>query len=276
MHRSLRQQHRPFNRHAVAIAIALALGGPGLAQAQFYSVSGSVSTAPVNLFPISTGLAVLDLGANRLFVGGNALGSFAALAGAQMTVGQLVAGYGGFGTGSINVSGAGALVQVGGSGRLDIGSWGTGSLNVSGGAIVDAAVNLADCANPGVFCGNNIGNGAGSTANLLVTGAGSELRTLGFFGVGGAQVRTVANGIAPGQYGRKEAFEVHQELKKKGPVKVPREFVFMDRAAIGLGGVFLHLDARLNFFRLFNDAMGNFAVADVSARQAAAMNTVGL
>jgi hypothetical protein len=32
-------------------------------------------------------------------------------------------------------------------------------------------------------------------------------------------------------------------------VRVPREFVFMDRAAIGLGGVFLHLDARLNFYR---------------------------
>ena len=30
---------------------------------------------------------------------------------------------------------------------------------------------------------------------------------------------------------------------EKGPVEVPREFVFMDRAAIGLGGVFLHLGA---------------------------------
>ena len=90
------------------------------------------------------------------------------------------------------------------------------------------------------------------------------------------RVRTVANGIAPGQYGRKEAFEVHQALKVKGPVKVPREFVFMDRAAIGLGGVFLHLDARLNFFRLFNDAMGEFSVDTVAARQAAALQQVGL
>ena len=194
MHRSLRRQHRPFNHHALSIAMALALCGPGLAQAQFYSVSGSVSSGPVNLFPINTSQALLDLGPNRLFVGGNALGSFAALAGAQMSVGQLVAGFGGSGTGSINVTGAGALVQVGGSGRLDIGSWGTGSLNVSAGGVVDAAVNLADCANPGVFCGNNIGNGAGSTANLLITGAGSEVRALGFFGVGFAQVNTVANG----------------------------------------------------------------------------------
>ena len=44
---------------------------------------------------------------------------------------------------------------------------------------------------------------------------------------------------------------------------VPREFVFMDRAAIGLGGVFLHLDARLNFYRLFNEAIENFSLAEV-------------
>lgn len=192
MHRSPHQ--RQFRRHAVAVATALVIASPGLAQAQFYSVSGSVSSGPVNLFPIDTGQALLDLGSNRLFVGGNALGSFSALAGAQMSVGQLVAGFGGNGSGSINVSGAGTLVQVGGSGRLDIGSWGAGNLNVSGGAIVDAAVNLASCANPNVFCGSNIGNGAGSTANLLVTGVGSELKALGFFGVGFAQVNTVAQG----------------------------------------------------------------------------------
>ncbi len=51
------------------------------------------------------------------------------------------------------------------------------------------------------------------------------------------RVRTIADGVSPGQYGRKEAFTVHQLLKEKGPVRVPREFVFMDRAAIGLGGV---------------------------------------
>ena len=198
MHRSLKAPRhtlrRPLRQHAIALATALAwaAGAAGPAQAQFYSVSGSVSSSPVNLFPISTGQAVLDLGSNRLFVGGNAVGSFSALAGAQMSVGQLVAGYGG--SGSISVSGAGALVQVGGSGRLDIGSWGTGSLTVSGGGIVDATVIPTDCSTPGVFCGINIGNGAGSTANLLVTGSGSELRTLGFFGVGFAQVNTVAHG----------------------------------------------------------------------------------
>ena len=55
------------------------------------------------------------------------------------------------------------------------------------------------------------------------------------------RVRTIADGVAPSDYGRREAFRVHQALKRNGPVTVPREFVFMDRAAIGLGAVFLHL-----------------------------------
>ena len=75
------------------------------------------------------------------------------------------------------------------------------------------------------------------------------------------RVRTVADGVKPSEYGRKEAFQVHQALKKRGPVTVPREFVFMDRAAIGLGAVFLHLAAELNFYRLFNEAIENFSVA---------------
>ena len=52
---------------------------------------------------------------------------------------------------------------------------------------------------------------------------------------------------------------------------VPREFVLMDRAAIGLGGVFLHLRAELNFHRLFEEAMEKFSVAGVAERQANAM-----
>eukprot|EP01037_Dinobryon_pediforme_P006978 gene6979-7046_t len=90
------------------------------------------------------------------------------------------------------------------------------------------------------------------------------------------RVRTIADGITPGQYGRKQAFEVHQALKQKGPVQVPREFVFMDRAAIGLGGVFLHLNAEMNFFRLFNEAIEGFSVETVGERQAAAKLRAGL
>ena len=88
--------------------------------------------------------------------------------------------------------------------------------------------------------------------------------------------RTIADGVKPSEYGRREAFRVHQGLKKQGRVRVPREFVFMDRAAIGLGGVFLHLDARLNFYRLFNEAIEKFSLAEVGRRQAAMLAKVGL
>ncbi len=86
------------------------------------------------------------------------------------------------------------------------------------------------------------------------------------------RVRTVADGIAPGDYGRREAFQVHQALREHGPVTPPREFVFMDRAAIGLGAVFLHLGAELNFFRLFNEAIDAFSVDAVAQAQAQAMS----
>ena len=89
-------------------------------------------------------------------------------------------------------------------------------------------------------------------------------------------MRSIADGVSPAQYGRKEAFRVHQALKEKGPVTVPREFVFMDRAAIGLGGVFLHLRAELNFYRLFNEQIEDFAIEDVAARQQGVLARAGL
>ena len=84
-------------------------------------------------------------------------------------------------------------------------------------------------------------------------------------------MRTIADGVKPAEYGRREAFRVHQALKEKGPVTVPREFVFMDRAAIGLGAVFLHLAAELNFHRLFNEAIEHFSLERVAQRQAGAL-----
>ena len=90
------------------------------------------------------------------------------------------------------------------------------------------------------------------------------------------RVRSIADGVKPSDYGRRQAFQVHQALKKLGPVQVPREFVFMDRAAIGLGAVFLHLAAELNFYRLFNEAIERFSVDEVAARQDAALAAAGL
>ncbi len=90
------------------------------------------------------------------------------------------------------------------------------------------------------------------------------------------RVRSIAEGTTPGEYGRREAFTVHKALKEKGPVKVPREFVFMDRAAIGLGGVFLHLDARLNYYRIFNETIEGFDLAEVAERQRTTFAATGV
>lgn len=90
------------------------------------------------------------------------------------------------------------------------------------------------------------------------------------------RVRRIAVGVPPSQYGRKEAFAVKRGLKERGPVKVPREFVFMDRAAIGLGAVFLHLDAEMNFYRLFNETIEDFDLVQVGNRQKQAFEATGV
>jgi predicted unusual protein kinase regulating ubiquinone biosynthesis (AarF/ABC1/UbiB family) len=90
------------------------------------------------------------------------------------------------------------------------------------------------------------------------------------------RVRTVADGIKPGEYGRKEAFAVRKMLKERGPVKIPREFVFMDRAAIGLGAAYLRLGAELNYHRLFEESLEGFDETALAARQADALSVVGL
>ena len=90
------------------------------------------------------------------------------------------------------------------------------------------------------------------------------------------RVRTVADGVKPGEYGRRQAFEVHKALKEKGPVTVPREFVFMDRAAVGLGAVFLHLKAELNYHQLFENEIERFSLEGLEQKQNEALAASGL
>jgi hypothetical protein len=77
-------------------------------------------------------------------------------------------------------------------------------------------------------------------------------------------------------YGAEAANKVHRELKKIGGVKPPREFVFMDRAAIGLGSVFLHLDAELNWYKIFNELIDGFTVKQIKQCQKIALKTAKL
>ncbi len=70
--------------------------------------------------------------------------------------------------------------------------------------------------------------------------------------------------------------QVHRALREKGGVKPPREFVLMDRAAIGLGSVFLHLKAEVNWHRNFHELIGEFDVEALARRQEKALGAVGL
>ena len=79
-----------------------------------------------------------------------------------------------------------------------------------------------------------------------------------------------------GVYGREVAEGVHADLRRLGPVKPPREFVFMDRAAIGLGSVFLHLGAEINWHRMFKELIDGFDVAALDKQQKKLMKQVGL
>lgn len=81
-------------------------------------------------------------------------------------------------------------------------------------------------------------------------------------------------------YGRDTAEKVHKRLrelgKDRGGISVPREFVFMDRAALGLGSVFIHLDAQINWYKIFNDLIGDFDVAALKDRQIKALEKFDL
>jgi T5SS/PEP-CTERM-associated repeat protein len=185
---------RRFARHAIATAVLLAGGLGGGAQAQYYSQSGDVNSWPVNLVPLDPSIAIQSLGSNQLFVGGGGDGSFSSLAGSVLSLGGVTVATNPGNNGIVYVQGR---WQVSGTvNRLEIGNWGTGSLVVSDGGLLDATANASACIQAGAWCNNFIGNAAGSSGTLTVTGAGSEVRALRYFGVGGGAVFTqAANGF---------------------------------------------------------------------------------
>ena len=79
-----------------------------------------------------------------------------------------------------------------------------------------------------------------------------------------------------GNYGRELAGKVHEELKRIGGIKPPREFVLMDRAAVGLGSVFMHLKAEVNWHQLFHGMIDDFTLEALKTRQRKAIKQIGL
>jgi len=69
---------------------------------------------------------------------------------------------------------------------------------------------------------------------------------------------------------------VHQEIRELGGIAPPRTFVFMDRAAVGLGSVFLHLQAKINWHRLFHELIDDFDERVLTERQRQALDAAGV
>ena len=76
--------------------------------------------------------------------------------------------------------------------------------------------------------------------------------------------------------GKEIAKKVYKNLKKVGGVKPPREFVLIDRAAVGLGSVFMHLNAQLNWHQLIEEMIENFDQEKLKTRQNKLLKEVGL
>jgi predicted unusual protein kinase regulating ubiquinone biosynthesis (AarF/ABC1/UbiB family) len=87
--------------------------------------------------------------------------------------------------------------------------------------------------------------------------------------------RRLTEGMVEG-HGREMAQNVFGELRRMGGVRPPREFVFMDRAAIGLGAVFIHLRASINWHRLFESLIEGFDLDVLARRQQVALEAAGL
>ena len=69
---------------------------------------------------------------------------------------------------------------------------------------------------------------------------------------------------------------LYKKLKKLGGVTPPKEFVLIDRAAVGLGSVFMHLNAKLNWHQLLEEMIENFDENTLKIKQEKVLKEVGL
>ncbi|QCE35570.1 AarF/ABC1/UbiB kinase family protein [Acetobacteraceae bacterium] len=69
---------------------------------------------------------------------------------------------------------------------------------------------------------------------------------------------------------------VYATLKKGGGVTLPREFVLLDRSALGLGGAFLRLGASLDWKKLFEEEIQDFSLEKLEISQNEALCAAGL
>jgi hypothetical protein len=180
-HRSNRFAQRRIGLAVAALVFSLS---PALAEV---SVTGSFNVYPVF---VQFGPGDTDLGSNTLSLGSGVTGLLVN-DGSFLAASSIRFGDDPLGVATGLFDGIGTRVSLTGNGntnRLEVGIQGRGSLTVAGGATLDGRSNSADCLIGSRWCHVFVGNFAGSTALLTVTGADSNASFLRAFVVGGATV----------------------------------------------------------------------------------------
>ena len=76
--------------------------------------------------------------------------------------------------------------------------------------------------------------------------------------------------------GKEIASNVYKELKKLGGISPPKEFVLIDRAAVGLGSVFMHLNAHLNWHKIIENLIEDFDEELLESKQKAILKKTNI
>ena len=85
------------------------------------------------------------------------------------------------------------------------------------------------------------------------------------------RVRPIQEGHS-GLLGKEIADSTHRKIKELGGITPPREFVFMDRVAVGVGSVLMHLKVEKNWHTLFESLIEGFNTEALATRQEEAVS----
>jgi predicted unusual protein kinase regulating ubiquinone biosynthesis (AarF/ABC1/UbiB family) len=99
----------------------------------------------------------------------------------------------------------------------------------------------------------------------------SEWTKIAFGPVLDDRERLIAEDGSPFDTSVERIWALKAELQRGTAVRPARSFVFIARALVGLGAALIHLKARLNWHRLFEDLIADFSVDAVARRQKAAL-----
>ena len=169
-------------RHAIRLTALSAAVMAAFAAQAVVTVDGHVGTDPASV--LGSGDTLLPGTVAWVGTGwsGNGVGSLTVDNGSFLSLARLSFGAGGgLASGTGLITGSGTQVQLVGIGnnhqvqRLLVGDWGNGQLTVRGGALLSTRSNQATCLLAFHYCDSFVGNAAGDTATLNVTGAGTQV-----------------------------------------------------------------------------------------------------